>query len=363
MVATVVHKGRTRLRGHEYVLPLAMWALWRITHLAVELAVGGRPDDLWWDDGYYRTILRQGYEPFEPYGVWQQTNFFPLLPWITRVVQVAVRSEAVAMHLVVTAAQVAAVVLLYRLGKTCFDRRVALGAVALLLLSPASVFLWMYYSEGLFLALSMGALLAAERDRPRLAGLLGAGVAATRSIGVLIALPLALAQIQRRRRIDRRIAYVLLPALGLAAVMLAQWVQAGDPLAFSKVSTHWGRETISPFTTIFQRLDLALERGYSLTTVLDFAALALAVVLALRARRIGLPWSMQALAWLAIVTPLASGLAFSWLRYMTAAWPLYLVAAEWLRGRGRVTWIAIAMLFVALTVQRLVAWHDGYFIT
>jgi hypothetical protein len=56
---------------------------------------------------------------------------------------------------------------------------VALAAFALLLLVPPSVFLWMFFTEGLFLALSMGAILAAEKDRPLLAGVIGIGVAAT----------------------------------------------------------------------------------------------------------------------------------------------------------------------------------------
>jgi hypothetical protein len=348
-------------RAKEYVAPLAMWALWRLAHFVAERMVGGRPKDLWWDDGYYHTILRHGYERFEPYGVWQQTNFFPLLPWITRATQVVVRSETVAMHAVLTAAQLATVVLLYELGKRFYDRGIALGAVALLLLSPASVFLWMYFSEGLFLALSMGAILAAERRRPFLAGLLGAGVAATRSIGVLMVVPLALAQL-RRQRPDRRLAYALLPVLGLLAVMAAQWIQAGDPLAFMKVSKHWGRETTLPFTTMFQRLDLAIETGFGLTTVLDFAAVGLAVWLAVRAWRTKMPWSMQAITWIAILTPLASGLAFSWLRYLMVAWPLYFVAADWLRQRPRIVWVVVALGLAVLSAQRLVAWNNGYFI-
>jgi hypothetical protein len=360
MVTTAVPGGRAYTRARGLVAPVAMWALWRLAHLAIVLASGGRPAR-WWDDGYYRTILRHGYEHYAPYGDWQQTNFFPLLPWLTRVTQELVRSETVAMHLVVTAAQIATVLLLFELGKAYFDRRVALGAVALLLLSPASVFLWMFFSEGLFLAFSMGAILAAERRRPALGGLLGAGVAATRSMGVLMVIPLALAQL-RRNRPDRRLWFALLPVLGLAAVMAAQWIQAGDPLAFTKVSKLWGRRTTLPITTLFERLDLVLDRGFGLVSVLDFVAVGVAVGLALRVRRVGLPWSMQAFTWIAILTPLASGLAFSWLRYMMAAWPLYLVAADWLQRRIRATWVVVGVTLAFTTWRVLVAWNDGSFI-
>ncbi|HEX7095235.1 MAG TPA: glycosyltransferase family 39 protein, partial [Acidimicrobiales bacterium] len=144
--------------------PLALWLAWRLAHLVLMHLVGGPPGRSW-DDGYYRTILRQGYRPFEPYGVWQQTNFFPLLPWVTRVVQAVVRSETVAIHTVLTVAQIAAVLLLYEHARRLRDERVALTAVAILLVAPPSVFLWLFFSEGLFLALSMAAMLCAARGR------------------------------------------------------------------------------------------------------------------------------------------------------------------------------------------------------
>jgi hypothetical protein len=360
MVTTAVPGGRTYRRARALVAPVAMWAVWRVAHLAFVMAAGGRPER-WWDDGYYRLILRQGYEHYAPYGDWQQTNFFPLLPWITRAVQTVVMSEPVAMHLVVTAAQLAAVLMLYVVGTAYFDRTVALGAVGLLLLCPASVFLWMFFSEGLFIALSIGAMLAAERGRPVLAGLLGAGVAATRTIGVLIVLPLAIALLRQGRR-DRRLVMALLPVGGLLAVMGAQWLQAGDPLAFMHVSEAWGRHTTLPTSTLFVRLDFALETGIGVATVLDLAAVTIAVLLALRARRIGLPWSIQAFAWIAILAPLASGLAFSWLRYMSAAWPLYLVAADWLRRRPVPARVVVAVVLAGFSVNRIFIWSSGQFI-
>jgi hypothetical protein len=343
------------------VRPLALWAIWRLTHLVLVVAAGGRPD-VWWDDGYYRTILRQGYRPFEAYGLWQQTNFFPLLPWITRVVQYAVRSEAVAIAVVVTGAQVAAVLLLYVIAERWRGERVALTAVALLLLVPPSVFLWMFYTEGLFLALSMGAILAAERDRPLLAGVLGIGVAATRSVGILIAVPLALAAWQRRRVIDRRIVWCALPALGLAAVMFAQWVQADDALAFVHTSKYWETHAQLPFVTFLERLDFVSETKFTTTTPIDVAAVVLACAAGVRAFRIAMPWSHRAWLWLMVLAPLSSGLLFSWSRYMLAAWPAVLVGAEVVDRRPTATKVVLVIACVVISINRILVWHDGWFI-
>jgi hypothetical protein len=358
----VLPRSRATTRNLGWVVkPLVVWAIWRVAHLVLMVAAGGRPD-IWWDDGYYQTILRQGYRPFPPYGVWQQTNFFPLLPWITSAVQFVVRSEAVAIHLVLTSAQIAAVLLLYVLARRWRDERIALTAVALLLLVPPSVFLWMFFTEGLFLALSMGAILAAEDDRPLLAGLLGIGVAATRSVGILITIPLALAAWQHRRTIDRRLVWTALPVLGIAAVMFAQWVQADDALGFVHTSKYWETHAQLPISTFFERIDYVMETHLTTTTPIDIAAVVLAVALGVHAFRIALPWSHRAWLWLMVLAPLSSGLLFSWSRYMMSAWPAFLVGAEVVSRRPRATQIAIATLFVILTVNRILVWHDGWFI-
>ena len=61
--------------------------------------------------------------------------------------------------------------------------------VVLIAFFPAAVFFSAAYTESLFLALSVGVLLAARRERWALAGALGALAAATRSMGVLLIVP------------------------------------------------------------------------------------------------------------------------------------------------------------------------------
>ena len=316
-----------------------------------------------WDDGYYLTILRQGYRPLPSYGPWQQTNFFPLLPWTTRGVQVIVRSETVAMHVVVTGAQLAAVLLLYAFAKRLFDERTALIAVGLLLLAPASIFLWLFFSEGLFIALSIGALLAADTGRDRVAALLGIGVAMTRSVGVLIAIPLGLAQLQRRRRLDGSLTVALAPVLGLLTVMVAQRIQAGDTLGFVHTSALWGRHNTWPWSALFDRIKLSLDqRGYASTSVADLGSMFACLYLSARAFRIKMPWSLR--SWLLLMTfvPLVTGLLFSWSRYMLAAWPASIVAAEALKRRPRMTYVLLGSAMLFLSLHRVFDWHRGVFI-
>jgi hypothetical protein len=229
----------------------------------------------------------------------------------------------------------------------------------------------MFFSEGLFLALSMGALLLAERGNTRRAALVGVAVAATRTLGVLVIVPLVLAQLQRGERRARELAVSLAPLVGMAVVMVAQWVQVGDPLSFASSSKGWGRETSLPVTTVLQRMEHALSNPLTLLTVLDVAALAIALACAVQMTRalrshrpddLVLPWSMVAWTWLMIVAPLSSGLAFSWARYMLAAWPVFLVVAHHVTRRPVVVQLAIGGSLAALTVFEAIAWHEGQFI-
>jgi hypothetical protein len=75
-----------------------------------------------------------------------------------------------------------------------------------------------------------------------------------------------------------------------------------------------------------------------------------------------LPWSLQAWLWLAALTPLASGLPFSWSRYMLAAWPAAIVGAELLLRRPVLTRAVVLAMLAVVTVNRLSVWHDGLFI-
>ena len=347
-----------------------MWVVWRVFSFGAFLATGGKPivGAARWDDGYYLTILRQGYRPNPTYGEYQQTEFFPLLPWTTRVVQAVVRSETVAVHVVVTAASIASVFFVYVIARRFRDEKTALLAVAVLLASPGSIFLWNFFSEGLFVALSAGALLAAMTRRPYLAAALGAGVAMTRPHGALIVIPLLVAQIEvrpraNRWRVDRKIVSALVPLAGLLVVMAAQWWQAGDPFAYPKVSAKWGRHNTLPITPLIERLQqMLLFDLYNAVSLADWVCILVALWMCVYSLKTPFPWVMR--SWLIVMTltPLFSGLAYCWSRFVLTAWPAAILVAEKLRIRPRVTVATIFVGLAFLEVQIVSAWHGGFFV-
>ena len=138
---------------------------------------------LWdqWDFGYYQKIAEFGYEAKDG-----SLAFYPLFPWLLRLVAYISGSYLAAGLIVSGIASVAAAVLLRRLVQLDYDSGVALRSVWFFLIFPTGYFLHVGYSESLFLALAFGSVLAARVDRWRLAGLLGAFCWLTRATGAVL---------------------------------------------------------------------------------------------------------------------------------------------------------------------------------
>jgi hypothetical protein len=91
-------------------------------------------------------------------------------------------------------------VLVHVLTEQEWDRDIARRTVLYLAIFPTAFFFFAPYSESLFLALSVGCILAATRARWEIAAVLGALAAATRSMGILLILPLAMQAVSHWRR-------------------------------------------------------------------------------------------------------------------------------------------------------------------
>src|SRR5438552_12241834 len=217
--------------------PVAAFSVWRLAQLVVVRAFGtwrppisglapaSHPAFFRWDGAWYQQIARHGYHPFPGNGQ-QPANFFPLLSWLTVAVQAIVRSEFAAALIVVTAGGLAATVLVHEVVLAWRGASVARLAVLFFLAWPASLFLGIFYTEGLFIALVAGALLAQIHDRPALAGLLAAAATLTRPPGMVLVLVLMAAHLQRHRRLEWRVAWYAVGALGLLPLIVAQHIQA-----------------------------------------------------------------------------------------------------------------------------------------
>lgn len=181
--------------------------------------------------------------------------FFPLFPLLIRGLSVGGHPLAAA-FLVSHAAAFGSMVVLYFLTAGEFDERTARRTVLYLALFPTSFFLLAPYSESLFLLLVLVSLWAARRRWWWAAGLAGAAASATRNLGVLLVIPLAVEAVhQWRERRNRRALLVglLWSAVAAAGALayLAYWqASAGDFLAPIHQQENWQREGSLPLATL-----------------------------------------------------------------------------------------------------------------
>ena len=341
--------------------PLAVFVIWRLSEAALVEAFGGAPlgSTFQWDGGWYFSILQHGYaNTAGGFKVFQNTAFFPGIVWLTEPLRLVLPDRwaaIVAANLIAAAAFIC----VFNAVRTHDGDRVARSTIIALALWPSSLFLWAYYSDGLLVAASAGAIWAFKSDKHALGAVAAGAAACTRLVGVLVGPVLATVRVWRRRRVDgTAIAYVASSAIGLGAVALTQGLQARQPLGFLKAQSAWGRGLAPPWqpflgskTTILPfRFEASLE---ACAVVLVGAGVVALVVRSVRRRA---PAELSAWAVVAWFVPLLSKIIYSQMRFVLGAWPAFTMSAQ---GAGRavrmVRWLGV-LLALAVSGVLLYRW-------
>ena len=182
--------------------------------------------------------------------------FFPLYPLTIRFAAqlMGFRAGAFVVTLLFSLAAAACFIVLF--DKTFPDKPAeGLWAVALLFLYPFSLYYNLYYTESLFLLLSLVVFLALHSRRDGLAAAAGFLMGLTRPNGVFIVFP-ALWALYERHRSEPRLGWprsaksfvaILAIPLGLVPYIWLNFVRMGDWKFFSTVQQLWGYQTASVF--------------------------------------------------------------------------------------------------------------------
>ncbi len=222
-----------------------------------------------WDSVWYLTIARYGYAHIR-----ERMAFFPLYPALIHVLAWVVRSDLVAGVLISLASLMVALTLLQRLVALDFDEEVASVTVLLIAFCPVAFFFSAVYTESLFLALSVGTIYAARRERWALCGVLGFLAALSRNGGIALIIPAAIiylygpreAPLTRwgsaaahglwrllpRHRLRPGALWLLLIPAGLCAYLAYLGIRYGDTLAPFRVESIWYRHSSFPLNTLWQ---------------------------------------------------------------------------------------------------------------
>ena len=300
--------------------------------------------------------------------------FFPFYPWLVRVVTPLVGGHPLAAAtLVSNVCFLGALAMLYVLGRTELSDATARRAVLYAAVFPTSFFFLAPYSESTFLLLALVCLWAARRGRWELAGIAGTGAALTRSVGVVLVLPMAVEAVMSWRESGRRgvpIRGLACSAGPLAGTALYLWfwaAKSGDWLAPLHQQAEWQRVLTNPFATLWHATRYALDYtglyagGYhQIDWLISVPALALAGYAVWRLRPV---YGTYVLA--SILPPLC--LVFearplmSFPRFLVTVFPIFWGAALWTRdrpGRHDLYLVASCLLLGIL----LLLFADWYYI-
>lgn len=325
-------------------LYLIAYAMYRAMGLSGTFAGSFRL--LWdhWDTSHYIGIAAEGYTSVGDERL--RLVFFPLYPLLMRLVSPLTGGDLFLSGVAISlACACVSAALICELGYMHGGRETAALSVVYFLLDPMSVFLGCCYTESLFIALTLAAILLLRRGHPWLMALCGAASALTRMPGVILAgLPIiALLGKWGRREVSARDAWVCLGQIavvfsGLALYWAVNWRVTGDPFMYMTYQReNWFQEPGSFWQSAMTTTHYALTEfgqdgwffswGYQL-----LAMAAVFALLALGANR--LPFDLAAYSFVYVAVVLAPTWLLSGARYLYALAPLPLLRARMTRSRG-----------------------------
>jgi len=311
-----------------------------------------------WDGWFYLGIVRDGYHVGAVSGTYHDYAFLPLYPLVVRILALPWPAFAGLVGVLVSnVAFLVALGLFARLGESVVGpRRARLGAVYLAVFPFAAVFS-MSYTESLFLALAVGAFLAAERDRRALAGILFALACLCRLQGAVMIVPLALVLLHRdgwRPRPSQ--AWLALGSVASGAFLLFVGWLTGSSSGYLAAQTGWGRAGVGASAGGGSTSIAALFTPYQASLLL---VLAVAIFLLVYVRSDRIPLAYALLPILTIGLELSSGLLEAVGRITMLAFPY-----AWLLAGRRSGWFRRAwpMLSAGLMTLIRVLIFGGYYV-
>ncbi len=323
------------------------------------------------DSGHYVDIARDWYLSEGIRDRLVQLVFLPGYPIAIRLMNFLIGDYVVSGLLVSWLSFAGACSVIYSLLRLDYSHEVSLRTVRYLCIIPGVFFFISPMSESLFLLLSAGCVYLARRGKTGLGCLLGAYAAFTRSLGLMLFVPVCMELVhvtvdapRGRRRYGRFLWLLLIPA-GFAAYCLVNYQVSGNPFQYLIYQReHWGQEMGLFFNTAAYQLDnligcwpdnLPNLLGLWLPNVLfDFAALAVMVYASKKMRpgyaawfiayyviTIGATWLLSAPRYMISLLPFFLGVS------LTASTP----------KRNAVLTVICAALSVCYTVMFVLRWQ------
>jgi hypothetical protein len=326
--------------------------------------------DIWgvWDTGWYLDISQRGYTSgaLDQLGI-HQTNiaFFPLYPLLMRFLGSIVGNHYIAGLIISNFCLIVSCFYLYRLVRLDSDEASALKSVKYLLLFPVSFIFSGVFTESLYLTLTLMCFYYARTYKWQLVGITGFFLSLTRSVGVLVFLPLLyeglmqllkenedLKSFKNSRDKILPLFYLSLIPLGIISFMIFNYYLTGDYMAFAHAQVMWQRHAANPL--------LVLINGYhgNLYTAFEAAFATISIFIFILFYR-NIRFSYWLFGMYSIFVPLSTGIQ-SMPRFILVIFPIYILFAN--ITKNRISEDLVTISFALLQGFLMVFWTNSFYL-
>lgn len=291
-----------------------------------------------WDGQWYLEIVRQGYpESIPPDITYDQLEaraaFFPLYPWIVRVVDAVLPGgDTFAALFVNFVLGAISVVLVGLLARRVYSVGVAARAMTLYAVFPGSAILSFVYAEALLIVLAAACLIFLVDERWLLAGLAAALATASRPNGIAVVAACVVASALAIRR-SRQWSSLVAVALAPIGFVFFQWYvdrTAGERGAWFRVQREaWSEGTSFGATAVTNTIGFFTSPLSSPTDALTALTMVALVAMAWCAWRARLPWILVAYSAVVVALMLIPETVTARPRFLFTAFPLFIAVAAW----------------------------------
>jgi hypothetical protein len=365
-----------------------------------------------WDAAWYLVIAHYGYHPELGAFTSPRTAFFPLYPLGLRTISELGAPAVAAGVALSTAALAAALYGIHRLTTLELNRLtaghggdVARLAVLVTAFAPMAYYFSAVYSESLYLALSVGVFWSARQGRWAWAGTLGALAGATRSAGLVLAVPILVLYLygpradrapdfsaagrprawwRPRYRLRRDALWLAALPTGVALYLAYLALSGGSALLPFHAQEAWNRHFAGPYLGVWDGAQAAFQGLRQLlsgqshhiyfklaggdplvsashnVTLFAFLLAALPAIVGVLRR---LPFAYGAYVLAALALPLSDPVApqplMSLPRFLAVLFPLSMWLGAWLheRPRARAPVLFASALLMAFFAGEFATWH------
>lgn len=322
--------------------------------------------DYWlmWDGLHYFQIAKDGYTSL------QETAFFPLLPLVTKVFYTIFPFGNILFWglITISLSTIGLITVFYRLIRLDYEEDVALKSTILLLTFPSAFFLSAFYTESLFLFLTIGSFYLARKKHWFWASFFCALATATRSIGVVLIAALVVEYLMSVKFSLRRRNYswlwLLLCPLGLVLYGVFLTITFKNPLAFFTVQSEWHRGLSNyPWQIIYKDITQIFQinppNPFLLSKLADFISSILFLALLVPVfRKLRLSYFIYAYG--VLVIPLLTGVTTSMFRFVLAAFPMFIIGGIW--AKDELFYTGMLLVNISLLVIFTMLFISGYWV-